>query len=121
MNQIKDSTNKNRQAELRRNRELAQIKKEQRRKDNQIKTLEADRKKRDIVIKRKQEEVEALRRKQKSQMSAKAAGRTARYERQPTRPVDPIGSYSRSMRKKKFNPRAAKAKWDTLEKTVSYR
>ena len=57
MQQIKEDSQKNRQAELRRNKELAQLKKEQRAKDKLISTLETDKHKRDIVLRRKQEEV----------------------------------------------------------------
>ena len=57
MNQIKETTTKSRQIESKRNREIMQLKKEQRAKDNQIKTLESDKRQKEIVLKRKQEEV----------------------------------------------------------------
>ncbi len=60
MNQIKEDTQKNRQAELRRNREIASLRKEQRQKENVIKNLENEKHKRDIVLRRKQEEVGSL-------------------------------------------------------------
>ena len=41
--------------------EIAQLRKDGRRKDNVIKTLEAEQRKRDAVLRRKQEEVKALR------------------------------------------------------------
>ena len=60
MNQIKEETIKSRQIESRRNREIMALKKEQRAKDNQIRTLESDKRQKDIVLRRKQEEVNIL-------------------------------------------------------------
>lgn len=57
MNQIKEVTQKTRQSEMRHTKEVAKLRKEQRAKDNQIKTLEADKRRRDLVLRRKQEEV----------------------------------------------------------------
>ena len=51
-------------------------------------------------------------------MSAKVAGRMGRYDRPPTVPVAPITG-SPKKRRHDFNPKAAKSKWDTLEKSVS--
>ena len=57
MQQIKEDTQRNRQAEMRRNKEVAQLKKDQRAKDRLITVLETEKEKRDIVLRRKQEEV----------------------------------------------------------------
>ena len=57
MQQIKEDTQKNRQAELRRNKEVAQLKKDQRAKEKLITSLETEKEKRDLVLRRKQEEV----------------------------------------------------------------
>lgn len=57
MNKMKDDAQKNRQLELQRDKEINQLRKSQRMKDNQIKTMEAERKQKEIVLKRKQEEV----------------------------------------------------------------
>ena len=57
MNQIKEDATKNRQKELQRNREVAKLKKEQRLKDNQIRNLETEKNRKELVLKRKQEEV----------------------------------------------------------------
>ena len=57
MNQIKTETVKSREAEKRRQREIGQLKKEQRAKDNQIRGLKTEKHHRDLVLKRKQEEV----------------------------------------------------------------
>lgn len=60
MNQIKIETAKSRDSERRRQREIGQLKKEQRAKDNQIRGLKTEKQHRDLVLKRKQEEVRIL-------------------------------------------------------------
>ncbi len=57
MQQIKEDTQRNRQAELRRNKEVAQLKKDQRAKEKIISSLEMEKQRRDLVLRRKQEEV----------------------------------------------------------------
>ena len=57
MNKIKEEAQKSRQVDIQRSREINQLKKEQRLKDSQIKTLEAEKKQKELVLKRKQEEV----------------------------------------------------------------
>ncbi len=59
MQQMKEDAARNRQQELRRSREVAQLRKEQRAKEKLISSLEIDKQKRDIVLRRKQEEVRA--------------------------------------------------------------
>jgi len=60
MNKMREETAKNRTAEVQRNKEINQLKKEQRLKDSHIKTLETEKRQKDIVLKRKQEEVSRL-------------------------------------------------------------
>lgn len=74
MNKIKEDSNRHRESEQRRNREIAQLKKESRVKENQIRSLEAEKKIKEVVLRRKQEEVTALRRMAKP-MSDRVAGR----------------------------------------------
>jgi hypothetical protein len=50
-----------RESDLRKNRELAQLKKETRRNESRIKSLETERRIKETVLKRKQEEVANLR------------------------------------------------------------
>lgn len=54
---VQENSQKTRQSEARHSQEIARLKKEQRAKDNQIKALEADKKSKEMVLKRKQEEV----------------------------------------------------------------
>lgn len=57
MKQIKEDSEKNKQVELRRSREVAQLRKEQLKKEGLIRTLEKEKRQKDVVLKRKQEEV----------------------------------------------------------------
>jgi len=59
MSKIRDETIKGRQAELKHNQELIQLRKEQRIKDSQIRSLEADKRQKELILRRKQEEVSA--------------------------------------------------------------
>jgi hypothetical protein len=61
MNQLRDETLKNKQDEQKRVKEIALLKRDHLKKDNQIKSLEAEKRCRDIVLKRKQEQIQALR------------------------------------------------------------
>lgn len=57
MKQLQDEAQKSRQTELRSQKAIAQLEKQQRVKDGQIQSLEADRKQKETVLKRKLEEV----------------------------------------------------------------
>lgn len=61
MNQLREETQKGKQDEQRRMKEIAILKRDHLKKDNQIKSLEAEKRCRDIVLKRKQEQIQALR------------------------------------------------------------
>ena len=86
MNQMKEESQKHKRSDAVKGREIGQLRKDQRKKDSQIKSLEAEKRQKEIVLRRKQEEVEALRKRNKP-MSAKVSGRVGRYERQPTKPA----------------------------------
>ncbi|KAK6191402.1 hypothetical protein SNE40_003100 [Patella caerulea] len=119
MKQIKDDGEKNKSLEARKNKEIFQIRKDQLKFQNRIRNLEQDQKQKDIVLKRKQEELESLRRRKKAvkPMSAKAAGRVGKYDRPATIPIA-INSSTRR-RRKDFSPKVAKQKWDAIEKNVN--
>lgn len=57
MKQVKEESEKNKMSEARRNKEVAQFRKEQLRKENVIRTLEKEKKQKEMVLRRKQEEV----------------------------------------------------------------
>ncbi|XP_071100198.1 kinesin-like protein KIF21A isoform X1 [Haliotis cracherodii] len=118
MKQIKEDGEKNKQSETRRNKEIAQMRREFTRKENRIRNLEREKNQKEQVLRRKQEEVEALRKRQKP-LSSRAAGRIGKYEKAPTIPIDPISTSSpRRRRRNEFSPKAAKQKWDIIEKNV---
>ena len=57
MNQVKEESQKARQSEVRRTREVNQLKKVQRSKENQIRQLELEKRQKENILKRKQQEV----------------------------------------------------------------
>ncbi|XP_049327736.1 kinesin-like protein KIF21B isoform X2 [Astyanax mexicanus] len=81
MKQMKEEQQRRRMIEAKRNREIAQLKKEQRRQEYQIRALESQKRQQEIVLRRKTQEVTALRRMAKP-MSERVAGRVSR--RQPS-------------------------------------
>lgn len=98
INKMKEETQRHKQTELLRVREIAQLKKESRKNANMIKTMEAERRIKDQVLKRKQEEVSVLRKNQRGRLSLRAAGRTLQ---------------------KPFSERTAKQKWMKMEKSIN--
>ncbi|XP_060713529.1 kinesin-like protein KIF21B isoform X1 [Tachysurus vachellii] len=77
MKQMKEEQQRRRMIEAKRNREIAQLKKEQRRQEYQIRALESQKRQQEIVLRRKTQEVTALRRLAKP-MSERVAGRASR-------------------------------------------
>uniref|UniRef100_A0A8C1ZVJ8 Kinesin family member 21B n=1 Tax=Cyprinus carpio TaxID=7962 RepID=A0A8C1ZVJ8_CYPCA len=77
MKQMKEEQQRRRMIEAKRNREITQLKKEQRRQEYQIRSLESQKHQQEIVLRRKTQEVTALRRLAKP-MSERVAGRVAR-------------------------------------------
>ncbi|XP_074125580.1 kinesin-like protein KIF21A isoform X8 [Sminthopsis crassicaudata] len=91
MKQMKEEQEKARMTESRRNREIAQLKKDQRKRDHQLRLLEAQKRNQEVVLRRKTEEVTALRR-QVRPMSDKVAGKVARKLSSSDVPVQDSGS-----------------------------
>ncbi|XP_070199772.1 kinesin-like protein KIF21A isoform X3 [Littorina saxatilis] len=118
MKQVKEEAERGKQTEARRTREVGQMKREQLKKETLIKNLEREKHQKDIILRRKQEEVEALRKRQKP-ISTKAAGRVGRYDKPPTQPVSPLISRRQRTRRVEFSPKAAKHKWERLEKHMN--
>uniref|UniRef100_A0A8C0L0U3 Kinesin family member 21B n=1 Tax=Canis lupus dingo TaxID=286419 RepID=A0A8C0L0U3_CANLU len=77
MKQMREEQQRRRLVETKRNREIAQLKKEQRRQEFQIRALESQKRQQEMVLRRKTQEVSALRRLAKP-MSERVAGRTGR-------------------------------------------
>uniref|UniRef100_A0A8C3WM84 Kinesin-like protein KIF21A n=1 Tax=Catagonus wagneri TaxID=51154 RepID=A0A8C3WM84_9CETA len=91
MKQMKEEQEKARLIESRRNREIAQLKKDQRKRDHQLRLLEAQKRNQEVVLRRKTEEVTALRR-QVRPMSDKVAGKVTRKLSSSDTPVQDTGS-----------------------------
>ncbi|XP_051045641.1 kinesin-like protein KIF21A isoform X11 [Phodopus roborovskii] len=91
MKQMKEEQEKARLTESRRNREIAQLKKDQRKRDHQLRLLEAQKRNQEVVLRRKTEEVTALRR-QVRPMSDKVAGKVTRKLSSSDSPVQDMGS-----------------------------
>ncbi|XP_042144354.1 kinesin-like protein KIF21B [Ixodes scapularis] len=98
MTKMKEGSRCHQEAEKRRQREVAQMRKENRQQENRIRSLEAQNRTKEMVLKRRHEEVAALRR-QAHPMSSRVAGR--------------LGGKSLLV-----SPRVAKQKWQTLEKNI---
>ncbi|XP_055215209.1 kinesin-like protein KIF21A isoform X11 [Gorilla gorilla gorilla] len=91
MKQMKEEQEKARLTESRRNREIAQLKKDQRKRDHQLRLLEAQKRNQEVVLRRKTEEVTALRR-QVRPMSDKVAGKVTRKLSSSDAPAQDTGS-----------------------------
>ncbi|XP_036914062.1 kinesin-like protein KIF21A isoform X12 [Sturnira hondurensis] len=91
MKQMKEEQEKARLTESRRNREIAQLKKDQRKRDHQLRLLEAQKRNQEVVLRRKTEEVTALRR-QVRPMSDKVAGKVTRKLSSSDSPASDAGS-----------------------------
>ncbi|KAJ8986221.1 hypothetical protein NQ317_009927 [Molorchus minor] len=94
INKMKEESQKHKESEMKRLREIAQLRKESRKNANVIKSMQHERRIKDQVLKRKQEEVTVLRKKSKS---VKAAGKVA----------------------KAYSEKVAKQKWLRVEKAIN--
>uniref|UniRef100_A0A182QAY4 Kinesin motor domain-containing protein n=1 Tax=Anopheles farauti TaxID=69004 RepID=A0A182QAY4_9DIPT len=103
MKKIQEESNRHKEMESRKMREIAQLRKETRKHVNMIKSLQAQGAAKDQVLKRKTEEVSNLRKSQRGMMSLKAAGRV--------QGKTSIGSILQGT--KRF-----KARWDQLQRTI---
>ncbi|KAK2858855.1 hypothetical protein Q5P01_003475 [Channa striata] len=132
MRQMKEQQERNRAVECRRNREIASLKKDQRRAEHQLRQLEAQKRQQEMILRRKNEEVTALRR-QVRPVSGKVSRKVSLPEplhEQPHRPnqgrlqasgANPSnGARSSPVRMGSiYLSRTARAKWQSLERRVS--
>ncbi|XP_035504199.2 kinesin-like protein KIF21A isoform X3 [Scophthalmus maximus] len=131
MRQMKEQQERNRATECRRNREIASLKKDQRRAEHQVKQLEAQKRQQELILRRKNEEVTALRR-QVRPVSGKVSRKVSLPEplqepphrATPSRPQTPGGSQSNGARSSPvrlgstYLSRTARVKWQSLERRV---
>ncbi|XP_063073101.1 kinesin-like protein KIF21A isoform X2 [Engraulis encrasicolus] len=138
MKQMKEQQERNRASETRRNREIATLKKDQRKQEHMLKQLEAQKRQQELILKRRTEEVTALRR-QVRPASGRASRRVIQQESQqdgaphrstpthiPTtaRPhtpgAGPTNGTSRRypVRGSVYSTKTARAKWQSLERRI---
>lgn len=99
---MNEESSRHKEEESRKAREIAQLRKEARKQMNQIKSLQAQTVAKDQVLKRKTEQISALRKGQKN-MSMKVAGRVVPKKNEI----------------ELFSPRQAKIKWESLTRTIN--
>lgn len=97
MKKMKEESQRHKESEMRKKREIAQLLKESRKNENTIKNMEAKRRLKDKVLKRKQEEVSLLRKNQMGRFNPKIAGKTT---------------------EKIYSKKIANQKWLKLEKCI---
>ncbi|XP_054161512.1 kinesin-like protein KIF21A isoform X2 [Oppia nitens] len=100
---MKEETQKHREAEIRQNKKISQLSKQDRQKAIKIKTLEVESNRMKNLLKRKDEECIALKRRV-NPMSDRVAGRIANSRRGRNLPYSPV---------------AAKMKWQRLESEIN--
>lgn len=102
---MNEETNRHKAEESKKAREIAQLRKESRRQQSAVKSLQAQVAAKDQVLKRKTEQVSALRKSFRSgPLSVKAQGRV------PAKKIDHSSTY---------NPRQARTKWDNLHRNIN--
>ncbi|KAG7455755.1 hypothetical protein MATL_G00244460 [Megalops atlanticus] len=131
MKQMKEQQERNRMTESRRNREIASLKKDQRKQEHQLKLLEAQKRQQELILRRKTEEVTALRR-QVRPISGKVSRKVSLPEplqdsayRASSRTLTAGGVPSNGSRRYQrrvvgvFSTKAARMKWQSLERRIS--
>ncbi|KAL0968629.1 hypothetical protein UPYG_G00269360 [Umbra pygmaea] len=131
MKQMKEQQEKNRMTESRRNREIATLKKDQRKQEHQLKLLEAQKRQQELILRRKTEEVTALRR-QARPLSGKISSRKVAETLQDSSHRPPSGrphssgpsapNGTRSYYRRStgiYSTRVARVKWQSLERRIS--
>uniref|UniRef100_A0A673CCV2 Kinesin-like protein KIF21A n=1 Tax=Sphaeramia orbicularis TaxID=375764 RepID=A0A673CCV2_9TELE len=139
MRQMKEQQERNRATECRRNREIASLKKDQRR--HQVRQLEAQKRQQEIILRRKNEEVTALRRqvrpvsgKVNKKVSLPESLQEPSHRATPGRLQSPIATAANGASSKPvislcrssparmgsiYLTRTARAKWQSLERRIS--
>ncbi|XP_036433234.1 kinesin-like protein KIF21A isoform X1 [Colossoma macropomum] len=131
MKQMKEQQERNRASETRRNREIASLKKDQRRQEHQLRQLEAQKRQQELILRRRTEEVTALRR-QVRPTSGKVSRKVSLPEplhepsprTGPARPhttgaAAPNENRKYQMRTGGVSTKTARAKWQSLERRIS--
>nr|XP_015208100.1 PREDICTED: kinesin-like protein KIF21A isoform X7 [Lepisosteus oculatus] len=135
MKQMREEQEKARMAESRRNREIASLKKDQRKQEHQLRLLEAQKRQHELILRRKTEEVTALRR-QVRPVSGKVNRKLSLPEpvqdsahslRAPSSRMQSAGSVAATYGNRKYqrkvvgvySSKTARMKWQSLERRIS--
>ncbi|XP_016343342.1 kinesin-like protein KIF21A isoform X2 [Sinocyclocheilus anshuiensis] len=132
MKQMKEQQEKNRVTETRRNREIATLKKDHRKQEHQLRQLEAQKRQQELILRRRAEEITALRRQVRPgsgkvnrkislpEPLQESSPRTAPIRPQTTGATAPNGTRKHQMRTGGlYSTRTARAKWQSLERRIS--
>ncbi|XP_067931079.1 kinesin-like protein KIF21A isoform X1 [Watersipora subatra] len=122
MAQMKTESEKNKISDQRKNKELLQLEKETRQRDNQVRTLELQNRQEDAILKRKHEEVSQLRKRQRDSSASSRVMAKNRANLSHKNSSGKTSSCSASRHKSAallFSPKVAKSKWDKLERYVT--
>ncbi|KAK3859205.1 hypothetical protein Pcinc_034655 [Petrolisthes cinctipes] len=107
MNKMKEDTRHAKQEELRKNKEIAQLRKASRKQETYIRSLEAENRLKNVVLKRKTEEIATLKKAPRQGLSSVAAGR---FKKKTNTSLQQSTT---------FSPKIAKQKWQSLEQTIN--
>ncbi|KAK1906277.1 Kinesin-like protein KIF21A [Dissostichus eleginoides] len=130
MRQMKEQQERNRATECKRNREIASLKKDHRRAEHQLKQMEAHKRQQEMILRRKNEEVTALRR-QVRPLSGKVSRKVTPEPLQESHRASPArmltsgasqanGARSSPVRMGSiYLNRTARTKWQSLERRVT--
>uniref|UniRef100_A0A672NVJ6 Kinesin-like protein KIF21A n=1 Tax=Sinocyclocheilus grahami TaxID=75366 RepID=A0A672NVJ6_SINGR len=121
MKQMKEHQERTRATETRRNREIATLKKDHRKQEHQLRQLEAQKRQQELVLRRRAEEITALRRQVRP-----ASGKFNRKVSLPE-PLQESSPRTAAIRPQTagmrtggvYSTRTARAKWQSLERRIS--
>ncbi|XP_067951778.1 kinesin-like protein KIF21A isoform X2 [Watersipora subatra] len=122
MAQMKTESEKNKISDQRKNKELLQLEKETRQRDNQVRMLELQNRQEDAILKRKHEEVSQLRKRQRDSSASSRVMAKNRANLSHKNSSGKTSSSSASRHKSAallFSPKVAKSKWDKLERYIT--
>ncbi|KAM3859056.1 kinesin-like protein KIF21A [Diretmus argenteus] len=132
MRQMKEQQERNKATECRRNREIATLKKDQRRAEHQLRQLEAQKRQQELILRRKNEEVTALRRqvrptsgKVSRKISLPEPLQDASHRLTPGRLQASGATTANGARKSPvrmgsvYSSRSARVKWASLERRIT--
>uniref|UniRef100_A0A8C6V322 Kinesin family member 21A n=1 Tax=Neogobius melanostomus TaxID=47308 RepID=A0A8C6V322_9GOBI len=131
MRQMKEQQERSRASETRRNREIATLKKDQRKSEHQLRQLEAQKRQQELILRRKNEEVTALRR-QVRPMSGKMNRKTPEPSQEASHRgllgkthTATVTHHANGARRSPgrtgnvYLTRMARAKWQSLERRIT--